>query len=173
LTTGDVFIDVGASIGGYPIRLGTLGRVFAFEPAPRNFELLRSNVLNHLRTVDMLRACVCDRSGPVKLYVSNFHDRHSMVGQGEYLSVVGVTLDSVLGKLERPVQILKVDVDGSELFVLRGAEQTLRRCRFVVVENKEPAKSEIREFLMTRGFDYVTRHELNDMFVNVSNLQSP
>src|SRR5438094_750470 len=72
---GDVAVDVGANIGYHTLifarAVGERGRVFAYEPDPDNFRLLRRNVeLNGYRNVRPFQAAVSDRSGTLTLYLS-------------------------------------------------------------------------------------------------------
>lgn len=145
---GGTCLDVGANVGFYTclmgLRVGRGGSVHAFEPEPRNVERIRTNVaLNDLEeTVRIHEHAVSDRAGR-----SVFH-RHDEVHSGwgslerhprhrEELQVEAVTLDGFLGEEEiDEVDLLKIDVEGSELRVLRGARSALRhrKIRHILVE---------------------------------------
>lgn len=139
--TGDVALDVGAHAGHYSILLASLvgggGRVIAFEPAPTNIQTLRQNLqLNEIeRITDALQVAVGDEVGEVEFFTdggtggtefSMFAQRHGKGGAA--FRVASTTLDTVLH--ERGVEVvhfMKIDTEGAELAVLRGAEQTIRR----------------------------------------------
>jgi FkbM family methyltransferase len=170
---GSNFIDVGANIGGYSVRLGTRGRVFAFEPDPRNYRLLALNVdLNKLTNIRTYNKAVGDHIGKAKLYLSRFHGRHSTIegsvrGGTKYVIIDSVTLDSMLAELDS-VQILKVDVEGAELFVLKGGIRTLEKTKYVIVEcSTAYAISTVNQFLISRGFHFLERFGQNRIFMKV------
>lgn len=101
LSFNEVFVDVGASIGGYAMRAArNVQKAYAFEPDARNFSILEKNVcLNNLNNIDIRRAAVSDHVGRVNLHTNQYHGRSSIVGEGEYVEVDCVSLDSVLKKM--------------------------------------------------------------------------
>jgi FkbM family methyltransferase len=138
---GDTVVDVGANVGthttAFANAVGTGGRVIAFEPQPRVFELLERNVqANGYDNVSLYRfALGAERS--VRYAPPTDYAAHVNVGAVSLLSdaeesshpVDVVTLDSF--ELDA-VRLIKIDVEGMECDVLRGAVRTLRRCRPVV-----------------------------------------
>lgn len=137
VSADDVVIDVGANYGMYTLgvakRLGPRGRVIAFEPDARSLVLLEQNVrLNHFeRQVNCVGACVGDHDGTTDFFAaidpsfSGIHD----TGRSEtssHLTLPIRTLDSILAELgATQVSLVKIDVEGAEWEVLRGAQQTL------------------------------------------------
>jgi FkbM family methyltransferase len=126
-------IDVGANIGLYTC-VGAAamasGKVEAFEPVPANLEFLRRNVdANGVadRCV-IVEEAVSDRSGSARLYLSNGIGNHSLAAENaesdRYIDVAVTTIDERFAG--RKVDVLKVDVEGFDVHVLRGALQTLR-----------------------------------------------
>jgi FkbM family methyltransferase len=142
------FIDVGANIGlvSIPVleRTGSLG--IAFEPEPRNFGFLRRNAARH----DLADRLECHElachsaAGRLHLALSpdNLGDhRLQPLAAGpagstrQTIQVGTVRLDDVLRDRELPAPVvLKVDAQGSEVSVFRGALETLARADFVVSE---------------------------------------
>jgi FkbM family methyltransferase len=131
-----VFVDVGSSVGAFTLpaakRVGSTGRVIAIEPSPRVFPYLQRNVeRNGLRIVRLKRCAVTDRNqGMVPFYEAPVE--HFGMGslapqfQAAPTEVTAQTLDSLL--LEEAVaraDVLKVDVEGFEASVFRGAERLL------------------------------------------------
>jgi FkbM family methyltransferase len=132
---GMVAIDVGANIGVHTLhlarRVGSAGRVHALEPDPRNFRLLtRAVATAGLGQVTLHEAAAAARSGTATLYVSAaHHGDHRLVPAGEAREtrpVRTVSLDELLAD-ERRVDFVKIDVQGTEVDVLRGAAATLAR----------------------------------------------
>lgn len=144
LRTGDTFVDVGAFIGLYAVAAGLRvkrsGRVIAFEPDRRNFSLLQKHVrLNGLEgRVELHRAAVSDNAGKSR-FLANGSSQASLVSSSDQEDteiVTTVTLDGILAG-ER-IDVLKIDVEGFEEMVLRGAQNLLRtsalRPRVVFIE---------------------------------------
>ncbi len=145
---GGVCLDVGANVGFYTLhlakRVGPSGRVFAFEPEPRNAERLRTNcVLNGFDSiVEVAETAVADREGSAILHRSDAAHSGwgSLARHAETAGAVLVrttTLDSFLEtrRIER-IDLLKVDVEGSECELLAGAARSLasRRFRHLFIE---------------------------------------
>lgn len=126
-----VVVDVGAHIGYYTLiaskLVGERGKVFAFEPEPRNYNNLTQNVeLNNCKNVMTFGKAVSKNEGKTLFYVSdNASGECSLVEMKnrpkKTIEVETVILDNVLA--DQKVDIMKVDVDGSEMFVLLGAER--------------------------------------------------
>lgn len=130
LGPGSVFVDVGACLGLYTVaaarRCGPQGRVIAFEPEPSLYALLVENLsVNGVeRVVDALAFAVGDRDGNVAFRAGRGAESQVVhVAEATDRAVPCVTLDSVLGATV--VDVLKIDVEGYEDFVLRGAQTLL------------------------------------------------
>lgn len=132
LKPGQVFVDVGAHIGYYTTLaaelVGPTGRVYAFEPNPLNAKLLRKNTAKFGDVVRIVRAAASDHVGSGRLYLnhgnSGDHRLYECPGR-KSIEVDVVTLDSVLDGVN--VDFIKIDAQGVEPEILRGAEQTLMR----------------------------------------------
>lgn len=130
---GDVVLDVGANVGAYALVMGRWvrpgGRVYAFEPAPDAFEGLRRHVaLNGLEdTVHPVRAAAAGAAGRAGLRVEGISgaNRLSLAGEAA-LDVETVTIDGFCAREGVSPAVIKIDVEGAELEVLRGAERTIR-----------------------------------------------
>lgn len=143
LSNGGVFVDVGANIGGYTVRAAKVARVYAFEPDPRNFKLLELNVkINKIESnVKAFQKAVGGYLGKAKLTLSNFHGRHSLLhthvkSQQQKYSIIDVdmvTLDYILAA-EEYIDIIKIDVEGAEPLVLKGASNILKKTNIVIIE---------------------------------------
>lgn len=138
LGPGMTFVDVGANVGYYTWLAASLvepsGRVLAFEPDAYVYGKLEAVVAaNHLSCVACRKACLSDREGFLTLYVppDSYGNRNSsVVPYCEGMTAVSVpatTLDHVfeIEGLSR-IDLLKVDVEGHEVAVLKGAESIVR-----------------------------------------------
>jgi FkbM family methyltransferase len=131
LRTGDTFVDVGAFIGLHTIAVGLrlrgLGQVIAFEPDSTNCSLLREHIkLNGLEgKVDLHQAAVSDKDGHSPFLADGSSEaRLVLPGRSDATVIDVVTLDGAL--VGKRVDILKIDVEGYEEMVLRGATKLLR-----------------------------------------------
>jgi FkbM family methyltransferase len=142
---GDVAFDVGANIGVYSVLLsgicGQSGRIWAFEPVPETCWRLRETLaLNRCANVLPIQAAVCESDGiaTMNLFdpghcVWNSLGRPEMGPDGSKvlphgsIEVPSLSLDSFCDRegIDR-INFLKVDVEGFEISVFRGAERLLR-----------------------------------------------
>jgi FkbM family methyltransferase len=128
-------VDVGANIGYFTLLfarlVGPTGHVYAFEPEPRNFELLQRNVArNRYTTVTAVPRAVSRASGSQQLFKSpdNLGDHrlaHGPTGR-EWVEVSVVALDEFFAADAR-VDFIKLDIQGAECGALHGARALLKR----------------------------------------------
>jgi FkbM family methyltransferase len=140
LEPGDVVADVGAFIGLYTIaaaqRVGSMGRVLAFEPDPINFSILQRHVsLNEVRgRVHLSRAAITMYDGMVGF--ESGRGCQSQIRDTGGLRTPCARLDAICGG--RKIDVLKIDVEGYEQMVLEGGTQLLldpgRRPRHIYIE---------------------------------------
>ena len=147
---GSTTIDVGANVGMYTValatRIGSTGKVLAFEPVPRTSRRLRANIeLNGLENVEVFEAAAGECPGVADLQLANDSAYASMAGVkqgraiGQHLSVRVTSLDEVWNGRQRPgVSFCKIDVEGAELSVLAGAEEMLATCRPALLLEADP-----------------------------------
>jgi FkbM family methyltransferase len=137
LRPGMTMVDIGAHIGYYTllakIKVGEKGQVFAFEPDPKFFYALTQSLkLNKITIgVHLYQMAIADRNG-----FSSFFAHPSGSGSNLYASFPGsrsitvetITLDTFFEKVGwSKVDLIKIDVEGAELAVLRGMEELNRR----------------------------------------------
>lgn len=159
LQTGHVAIDVGANVGTHTLALaalvGSSGQVYAFEPQDVIYELLCNNVAaNGLANVTSKLAAVGATNSICHIPRIDYATQNNFgavsVGEGD-VEVPMVTIDS----LELPkLNLIKIDAEGAEGDVLRGAAATLRRLRPIVyVENNNPKTArELVELVRSVGY---------------------
>lgn len=127
---GDRVLDIGANIGVYTRRLAKLtghtGEVYAFEPHPRNYELL-SKFTRHLPMIKTFHAAVSDREGILDLYVSDdLNVDHRTYQTAEKRARQQVPCHSIDYYLSgKTVDFVKMDIQGAEYRALRGMRETL------------------------------------------------
>jgi FkbM family methyltransferase len=145
LRPGSNCIDVGCHYGSMLSRFcrwAPRGRHLAFEPVPWKVRFLR----RRFPDVDVREMALSDRAGPATFYVSRRatgFDGLAPPGQGDFepIEVACARLDDVLPP-DRRFDVLKVDVEGAELRVFRGARETLARHRPSILFECGPAGPE-------------------------------
>jgi FkbM family methyltransferase len=162
--------DVGANIGEvtlYSAKRLSLGRVLSFEPVPGVFQQLSENVaLNAFGNVEMFNVGLYDRDGVLPLYLKD-DDAYGLVNEGVG-SVFGSPGDKTqvtipLRKFDDLAQeialnrldFLKIDVEGAELMVLKGAESSLRAFRPVIVTESSAANQKLAGYSARDLYEYL------------------
>lgn len=138
LNQGDCFLDIGANAGFYTLLaarlVGPTGQVIAFEPLPQNHQKLQRHLsLNQFANVTVIHAAVCDEDGHAAFQVGATDECGGLSASGT-LQVETVSLDRLWkdGQLRSP-QLIKIDVEGAEVRVLRGAEALIRAAKPVIL----------------------------------------
>jgi FkbM family methyltransferase len=122
LRNGGLFVDVGANVGTYAIWAAELGaQVIALEPAADTFSLLEENIALNGYPVTAMQAAAGDRCGTAR-FTQGLDAANSLSPDGPVVTRL-VTVDSLIG--DRRVAGMKVDVEGFEFDVLRGAARAL------------------------------------------------
>lgn len=135
---GDVVYDVGANVGYYSLiaahLAGPAGRVYAFEPVPRNVAYLSRHLeMNAVANTTILEVAVAARAGMARFDASGEPSMGSLNPSGT-LHVKTVVLDDLLAmSAVEPPTLVKIDVEGAELSVLQGATHILRRYRPLIL----------------------------------------
>jgi FkbM family methyltransferase len=137
LERGMVACDIGANAGFYSLLMagavGKEGLVYAFEPQPDNLNYLRRHLqLNGIRNVLASDEAVADFVGEAR-FAANRGSYQGRLDEDGQLCVPVVTLDHLFatGRLQ-PADLVKIDVEGAELNVLKGARKFLKRFRPVI-----------------------------------------
>ena len=166
---GMIAIDIGACEGNYSILMAKLmhdkGRVIAVEPDPENSRLLGNNIrLNEFKSIEMHQFALLDRQGTATFYAAG--SMGSLVSRSPWyaqfqlkpITVPVYKLDDILNDLDiRHVDIIKIDVEGSEISVLRGAESTLRNnCLHLLMDvdvESNAERMELYQLLASFGYE--------------------
>jgi FkbM family methyltransferase len=147
LKRGDTVLDVGANIGYYALleagRVGPGGRVYAVEPVPRNYELLRENVdLNGYGSIIQTHhLAISNENKTEKFYISahsnlgSFYNKDYATGQrlsymkDDYILVETRDIAEFV-KDKGPIHIIRMDIEGAEVEVLTGLLKVIDPPRF-------------------------------------------
>jgi FkbM family methyltransferase len=177
LATGAVFLDVGAHIGYDSLKaaalVGEAGRVVAFEPNPATAAQLASNVEASGSRNVIIQPIACtdeeqvltlfDSTGGGNSGSSSLSAENAGTASRPY-TVKGRPIDDVVEELGLDrVDVLKADVEGAELMVLRGASDTLRRFHPTLIlevvprqlANMDTSVAELEAFIRSHGYNSV------------------
>lgn len=180
LREGDTVIDVGANIGITALLfrsyVGVSGRVMAFEPHPRTFGYLKSNItLNEITNIDCFNMALGDSQRDVVLSDQGKRDTCNAITTGDAGAIVVSmrTLDEVAAQENvGRVRLIKIDCEGFESSVLGGASNTLERTDFLIVEAIENnlkkyggSTQAIYDLLTESGFYVFMFHTIQETFV--------
>jgi FkbM family methyltransferase len=182
LQEGDVFCDIGANIGLYSLmaaaRVGSSGRVYAFEPLAANFASLVENIrLNgYADRMTAFSLALTDEAGIFPFHYismvpgssgSQLHEAVDM-NEASFNPLVtelkyGTSLDELVraGILRRP-DVVKIDVDGNEARILRGMRSLLtgsHRPRIISVEVNAREKDTLFGFMENQGYSFTDRND--------------
>jgi FkbM family methyltransferase len=154
-------VDVGANIGVfslYQVMLKHAEQVIAFEPSPEVFPRLAKNIeLNNIKNIRAVNAAVGETQGTLSFAESRI-SANGRVSETGPLKVPCVRLDEVLEDVPI-IDILKVDTEGYETHVLRGASETLKKTVRIVLELHYPGeRQEIEAIVSPLGFSLAETH---------------
>jgi FkbM family methyltransferase len=151
---GAVVYDIGANVGFYSLVAAASAknvRVFAFEPEDRNFAFLLYHIRKNAVSVTPFQVALSDKDGTESFALGPNSSTHQFSAEGT-LTVPARTIDSLIsdGTLPPP-NVMKIDVEGAELKVLRGGIEMLRRHHpALVVETDNP---ECFNLLRSEGYE--------------------
>lgn len=168
---GDSVVDGGANIGYMAsimaVRTGERGKIYCFEPHPAVFQDLQRNVRswetsNQCGSFLLYQAALGSSEGSSTLHVPNFFSANCGLSrievrddhrEGQNLQVKVLALDEVIPEQE-VVGVVKLDVEGYELAVLKGMERMFRqrRVRHVVFEELGDFPADTHKFLLDMGY---------------------
>ena len=143
-------LDIGAWVGTWTMKINPFcGRVVAFEPDPLHYECLVKNVPEDVETHQL---AVGNDKKMISLSEDNFTQAKRVVGKG---TIPMVTIDSL--NLQ-DVDLIKIDVEGYEMEVLKGANKTLENVKYLMIELNNNSKKygssnlQIEKYLRKKGF---------------------
>lgn len=178
---GDVLYDVGANIGAYSLvaakHTNGTARIFAFEPSFSTFANLCQNIyLNDLQdSIFPFHLSLSDSTMINRLYPSSVlsgsaehtldsYFRADCQKKGISFPVISYRIDDLIEQFRiEPANHMKLDVDGGELEVLKGAENLLSSCHLktvlIEIDDNLPEDAEAISFLESKGFRLSSKHK--------------
>jgi FkbM family methyltransferase len=193
-------IDIGAHIGLLSTiiaqKVGRSGKVYAFEPTPSTFKLLQKTVAinNQSNVVVPFRKAVSDKSGTATFYITDLpaHNSNSIINNkrtyanehGIEVEVISVD-DFVSAQKLSKIDMIKIDAEGAEFAVLKGAAKTIDLYKPKIILALHPegivnfgdSLAEIWDFIISKNYEvcfksekmtkelFVSQKELFDVFL--------
>jgi len=173
LREGMTVMDVGANLGLYSLLIsravGPSGKVYAFEPVPEIFARLKEHIaLNNATNVIPVPIALSDEKGIMKMSVKGGESSLFRRVSDEFVEVQVERLDDFVERegIKR-VDAVKIDAEGAELKVIRGADKTIRCNKPILMVEIHPATlqaagttpEELFETIVSYGYDaFVIRH---------------
>lgn len=196
LKKGDCFFDIGANIGLFSLHasniVGENGKISAFEPTPVTFDRLKKNIdINNFSNINAENIGLSDAIGVVKFNVSNdgldaWNSFATLADVGECteIQVSTNTLDNYISTSEtEKIDLIKLDVEGWELNVLKGATRLLStpNSPVMLVEFTETNAfaagyycGELFDFVKSFGYEwYAYNAESNELIIQQKKLHYP
>ncbi len=155
-------LDIGAWVGTWSMAMNKFcGRIVAFEPDPLHYECLVKNVSEDIETHQL---AVGQEQKMISLSEDDFTQSKRVIGEG---TIPMVTVDSL--QIE-DVDLIKIDVEGYEMEVLKGAIETLKNTEYLMIELNNNTKKygsnniAVEKFISSLGFKIFMEHWPDKVF---------
>jgi FkbM family methyltransferase len=143
IKNGDIVIDIGAHYGEYTIffsrLVGEKGKVYAFEPDPRNFYILSSKSKKYSNII-VINKAVGDKSSRVKFYLDSFSPSSTMFVENiafklfNSIEIEMISFDEYFKDFDKNIALIKMDVQGSEPLVIKGMKNLIKKVNAIMFE---------------------------------------
>jgi FkbM family methyltransferase len=184
INSGDIFYDIGANVGFFTVigarLVGASGKVYAFEPVPENTAIIRRNIeLNCFENVTVIEKAVSSCSSQGELLLARYSGG-STLSKADIpsdlrgrVSIPIVAIDDLIAQNSLlPPNLVKIDVEGAELDVLKGMTKTIKAFRPIILYEIdasnanafEQKQSILKAFMQELGY---TLSELEDSYPEI------
>jgi len=174
LKSEETMIDIGANIGTITLTcakaVGNNGKIISFEPHPKIFQYLKGNVeLNKQKNIEIHNLALSNKNG-----FSYFSDvvsdgQNKILKNTNGIKVSTKKLDD-FNLFEHSVSLLKIDVEGFELFVFKGGEKTLKITNCIFFECVERLYKNY-DYSFSNLFDFLLDHNFKIFKYNENKIQ--
>jgi FkbM family methyltransferase len=159
---GSICFDVGAHAGMYSLLFSARAKwVFAFEPFPRNLAwLVRTLSINHAANVQVVPWALSGLTGPTRFSAGEHNSEGRLDPAGEH-AVFAMTCDMFCAYQRVRPDVMKIDVEGAEAEVLRGASETLKEAKPALLLSTHGDKVKEECFRILSDLGYATPKPLD------------
>lgn len=182
----NIVVDIGAHIGYYTLifakLVGPTGKVFAFEPDPENFSLLKKNIeMNGYKNVILVQKAIADKNSKIKLYLSEEnkgdHRIYDSFDNREFVEVEAIKLDDYLKDYLDKINFIKMDIEGAEGGAILGMKNLLTQNKNIkLISEFWPiglkrfgiTAAEYLKILLTEGFNLYQINENKNKIVPIT-----
>ncbi len=143
----EIFVDVGANTGYYTLNIASKlkeGKIISIEADPNTFKILEKNCdINKITNSEIHNVACSNHEGNIDFFKTDKHSGiNSILDQPENnnfnkIKIKSNTLDNILNSRFKKIDWIKIDVEGAELFVLEGAQETLNYTKHIIIEIHE------------------------------------
>jgi len=156
----DLLVDVGANNGEYTDffknKLNSTGKIYCIELSPATYNNL-VNKFNGDENIIVLNNAICDKNEPIMFYEGSTSQTNNIIGHDmnfrpnkENGMVNGLRLDTLLNDVPI-INLVKIDVEGAELLVLKGMEGVIDKIKHIVLEcHLDEDWEEIRDLILVK-----------------------
>ncbi len=179
IKSGDLVLDIGGNVGIFTIKaaqvVGDKGKVIVIEPEPNNVKLIKENT-KIFNNVTIIPKAVGSKSGKVELLIGKHSGSHSIYTEDDYspndkiISIQIDLLDNICKELTlNLIDFIKIDVEGWELEVLKGAINSLEKIKFFTIASyhSKEIRSQLTKFLENNNFKVINDGGLTHAFNNL------
>jgi|TARA_B110000971_G_C20040176_1_gene517732 FkbM family methyltransferase len=181
--TNKIFWDIGANIGLYSLyaSINSNSKVFSFEPSVFNLELLTRNInlnsqnknisliplcLSHDNSISEFYCTSLEKSGALSSFKEEIDQNGNKLNSLFSYNTVGMSADDLIKiySLKLP-DYIKIDVDGHEHMILKGASNALKNCKSILIELSDSFKDQkfiSNELLISHGFTLTNKFYKSD-----------
>ncbi|MCA0431405.1 MAG: FkbM family methyltransferase [Bacteroidetes bacterium] len=182
---GDFVIDIGTNYGTTLLQfanlIGVNGKTFGFEPDPINFEICNQNIqLNHFTNLSVENIGLGNKEAEVNLVVDVDSNRggnrisENIIGKESYQIKIVKFDNWVLDKMLNKINLIKIDVEGYEMEVLKGAENSIKKYKPILfielddnnLKQQNSSAKEVISYLISLNYSII--NSLTNKQVNLS-----
>lgn len=155
----DYVLDVGANNGDFFLGLPTC-KYIGFEPSPKEFALLEKNIPTNK---EVFNFALGERSSTTNFYVSSKGADSSLIEPPKFDEIIKLNQVSLDKIIHFPVKLLKIDAEGAELQVLKGAAKVFDNIKYIAIDlgfekgiTQETTAPEVINYLLGQGFEILS-----------------
>lgn len=175
LKNSKCFLDIGANVGYFTLMAKAINpdiAVYSFEPNPNNIKKIEENIkLNNFQNIELSSSCVSDAAGTVSFSVPPINESgwgritndHLPLDNFTHITTNAITLDQLMSEnyfKNNTPDLVKIDVEGNEYKILKGAKEFLtKNSAILCIELNEPclkdcgsSSQEIIQYLKNFGY---------------------